>query len=44
LMPVAADLLEKSAELTGEERAVVGAYLEAVTEVFARHARGEGTT
>ncbi len=41
LLPVAADLLEESVGLTGEERAVVGAYLEAVTEVFARHARGE---
>lgn len=41
LLPVAADLLEKSAELTDEERATVSAYLEAVTEVFARHARGE---
>jgi hypothetical protein len=38
---VAVDLLEKSAGLTDEERATVGAYLEAVTEVFARHARGE---
>ena len=41
LYPVAEDLLEKSAELTDEERAVVARYLEAVTEVFARHARGE---
>jgi DNA-binding MarR family transcriptional regulator len=41
LLPVAEDLLEKSAELTDEERAVVARYLEAVTEVFARHARGE---
>jgi DNA-binding MarR family transcriptional regulator len=44
LLPVAADLLEKSAELTGEERVVVGEYLQAVTGVFARHARGEGPT
>ena len=44
LLPVAADLLEESVGLTGEERAVVGAYLEAVTEVFARHARGEDST
>lgn len=42
LMPVGADLLEESAKLADEERAVVGAYLEAVTGVFARHARGEG--
>ncbi len=41
LMPLAADLLRESAGLTDEERAVVGAYLGAVTEVFARHARGE---
>ena len=41
LLPVAEDLLERSAQLTDEERAVVARYLEAVTEVFARHARGE---
>src|SRR5918997_2335054 len=40
LVPVAADLLEKTAELTDEERAAVGKYLEVVTEVFRRHARG----
>jgi DNA-binding MarR family transcriptional regulator len=40
LRPVAAELLEKSAELTDEERAAVGRYLEVVTEVFRRHARG----
>jgi hypothetical protein len=40
LRPVAAELLEKSAELTDEERAAVGRYLEVVTEVFWRHARG----
>ena len=40
LRPVAAELLEKSAELTDEERATVGRYLEVVTEVFRRHARG----
>ena len=44
LLPVAEDLLERTSGLTDDERAVVGAYLEAVTEVFARHARGEGTT
>src|ERR687894_396288 len=41
LLPVAAELLEKSAELTGEERAVAGDYLRSVTEIFARHARGD---
>jgi len=40
LVPVAAELLEKTAELTDEERAAVGNYLEAATEVFRRHARG----
>ena len=40
LVPVAADLLEKTAELTEDERAAVGKYLEAATEVFRRHARG----
>src|ERR671916_448502 len=40
LVPVAADLLEKTAELTDEERAAVGKYLEVATEVFRRHARG----
>jgi DNA-binding MarR family transcriptional regulator len=40
LRPVAAELLEKTAELTDEERAVVGGYLEAVTQIFRRHARG----
>ena len=40
LRPVAAELLEKSAELTDEERAAVGRYLGVVTEVFRRHARG----
>ena len=39
-VPVAADLLEKTAELTDEEREAVGKYLEAATEVFRRHARG----
>jgi hypothetical protein len=33
-------LLEKTAELTDEEREAVGKYLEAATEVFRRHARG----
>ncbi len=41
LLPVAADLLEESKQLTEEERATAGAYLEAVTAVFARHARGD---
>jgi DNA-binding MarR family transcriptional regulator len=40
LVPVAADLLEKTAELKHEERAAVGKYLEVATEVFRRHARG----
>ena len=40
LLPAAADLLEESAQLTDEERAVVARYLEAVTAVFARHAGG----
>ena len=39
-VPVAADLLEKTAELTDEEREAVGKYLEAATEVLRRHARG----
>jgi DNA-binding MarR family transcriptional regulator len=39
-VPVAADLLEKTAELTDEEREAVGKYLEAATDVFRRHARG----
>lgn len=33
------DLLQATAELDEEERAVVGRYLEAVTEIFARHAQ-----
>lgn len=40
LLPVAADLLEVTAELTDEERAGVGKYLEVATEIFRRHARG----
>ncbi len=40
LVPVAADLLEKTAELTEEERVVVGKYLKVATEIFRRHARG----
>jgi hypothetical protein len=40
LVPVVADLLEKTAELTEEERVVVGKYLEVATEIFRRHARG----
>jgi DNA-binding MarR family transcriptional regulator len=40
LVPVAADLLEAAAELTDEERAAVGWYLEVATEIFRRHARG----
>ena len=39
-VPVAADLLEKTAELTDEEWEAVGKYLEAATDVFRRHARG----
>lgn len=39
MRPVAADLLEASAELSEEERAVVGRYLEVVTGIFSRHAR-----
>jgi DNA-binding MarR family transcriptional regulator len=39
-IPVAADLLKKTTELTEEEREVVGGYLEAITEIFRRHARG----
>ncbi len=38
-LPVAADLSEATAELTDEERAGVGKYLEAATEIFRRHAR-----
>ena len=41
LIPAARDLLEASKQFTEEERSAAGAYLEAVTEVFARHARGE---
>jgi DNA-binding MarR family transcriptional regulator len=37
---VAGELLERTAELTDEEREAVGKYLEAITEVFRRHARG----
>lgn len=40
LRPVAAELLEASAAFTDEERAAIGRYLEAATEVFRRHARG----
>ena len=40
LVPAAAELLEKTAELTEEERIAVGKYLEAATEIFRRHARG----
>jgi len=40
LVPVAADLSEKAAELTDKERAAVGKYLEVATEIFRRHARG----
>ena len=40
-VPVAGDLLEKTAELTDEEREAVGKYLEAATEVFRRHARDQ---
>ena len=40
LRPVAAELLEATAQLTDEERAAVGNYLEVATDIFARHARG----
>lgn len=40
LRPVAAELLEATAGFTYEERAAVGRYLEVVTEIFRRHARG----
>src|ERR687898_1176915 len=40
LVPVASELLEKTAELTEEERVVVGKYLEVATAIFRRHARG----
>ena len=43
LLPVAEDLFEESNRLTEEERATAGAYLEAVTKVFAHHARGDYT-
>jgi DNA-binding MarR family transcriptional regulator len=39
LIPVAEDLLEASKSLTEEERAAIGAYLEEITAVFARHSR-----
>ncbi len=40
LVPVAGELLEKTAELTDEEREAVGRYLEDATEILRRHARG----
>ncbi len=40
---MAAELLEASKKLSDEERAVIGGYLETITEIFARHAQGEGT-
>jgi DNA-binding MarR family transcriptional regulator len=40
LRPIAVELLEATTGLTDEERAAVGRYLEAATEVFRRHARG----
>lgn len=43
LLPVAEELLEQSGRFTEEERAASAAYLEAVTRVFARHARGDQT-
>jgi pyocin large subunit-like protein len=42
LRPVAAELLRVTAEFTDAERAAVGRYLEAATEVFGRHARDQG--
>ena len=41
LLPVAKDLFEVGERFTEEEKVAVGAYLEAITAVFARHARGE---
>jgi DNA-binding MarR family transcriptional regulator len=40
LRPVATELLEATAGFTEEERAAIGRYLEVVTEIFRRHARG----
>ena len=40
LHPVATELLERTAELTEEEREAVGGYLEVVTEIFRRYGRG----
>lgn len=40
LRPAATELLEATAEFTEEERAAVGRYLEVVTEILRRHARG----
>ena len=40
LRPVAAELLEATAELTDGERVAVGKYLKVATEIFRRHARG----
>ena len=40
LLPTAVDLLEATRELTDEERETVGRYLETVTGIFRRHARG----
>jgi DNA-binding MarR family transcriptional regulator len=40
LRPVAAELLEATAAFTDEERATIGRYLEAATEVFRHHSRG----
>lgn len=40
LLPVAAEMQEAAAQLTEEERAAVGWYLEIVRDIFARHARG----
>ena len=43
LLPVAAELSEAAAELTQGERAAVGGYLEAATEISRRPARGART-
>jgi DNA-binding MarR family transcriptional regulator len=40
MRPLAAELVEATAGLGEEERSVVGSYLESVTGILARHARG----
>lgn len=41
MRPLAADLLATTAGLSEGERAAVGSYLQTVTEILARHARGQ---